>query len=231
MTIRWWRRRNADPNELRDERLSAYLDGALEHDDAAALESEVRRDPELAAALEGMRAVRAGLDALESPRAPRSFALSPEMAGRTARRSRPRWRSTEWALRGATVTAAAGFALALAIDLNESAPEVRLVPGVVATQTAGSAEFESAAQADDERAADGPEAESALPFSANPSDGTASEPDAEGAESPPTVVTLVIDEDEGSDIARIAVTILAAATAILASATIVQWRSSRRRRA
>ncbi|MSP21790.1 MAG: hypothetical protein EXR66_02020 [Dehalococcoidia bacterium] len=61
---------------LRDEQLSQYLDGFLSRPDGARIEADADRDPETRFALEGMRAVRAGLGELGMVRAPRSFTLT-----------------------------------------------------------------------------------------------------------------------------------------------------------
>ncbi|MFN8639828.1 MAG: hypothetical protein U0360_10340 [Dehalococcoidia bacterium] len=65
------------PASERDERLSAYLDGALVPPQRTQLEAEAERDVEVRVALEGMRAVRASLGSLGFEHAPRSFALQP----------------------------------------------------------------------------------------------------------------------------------------------------------
>jgi anti-sigma factor RsiW len=91
---RWWRgrdgARDAEPEdglsvpsagELRDERLSLYLDGELPADGAAAVERELAADAQTRAALEGIRSVRDSLQALGAGelgelRAPRPFTLT-----------------------------------------------------------------------------------------------------------------------------------------------------------
>jgi len=67
---------------LRDiERLSAFLDGQLSRADAARLESRIKTDRELAAALDDLRQARAVLRRTPQRRAPRNFTLTPKMAG------------------------------------------------------------------------------------------------------------------------------------------------------
>jgi len=67
---------------LRDiERLSAFLDGQLSRAEAARLESRVKTEPELAAALDDLRQARAVLRRTPQRRAPRNFTLTPKMAG------------------------------------------------------------------------------------------------------------------------------------------------------
>lgn len=62
-----------------DERLSAYLDGALNPRERARLEAELARDPHLRARLEALRQTVALVRALPSVRAPRNFLLTPAM--------------------------------------------------------------------------------------------------------------------------------------------------------
>lgn len=80
--MRWPWQRDEDempstPASARDERLSAYLDGALTRPQQADLNAEAERDAEVRIALEGMRAVRSSLGTLGFERAPRSFTLQP----------------------------------------------------------------------------------------------------------------------------------------------------------
>jgi len=72
------------PLTERDDRLSDYLDGLMAQGDRRALETDLERDADLRAALEGMRAVKASMGMLGLTRAPRSFALSPATAPRPA---------------------------------------------------------------------------------------------------------------------------------------------------
>ena len=129
--MRWWwqRSRPADepavdaPAAARDERLSAYLDGELPSDELAVVELELDRDGELRAALEGMRQVRDGLQALGEVPAPRSFALNapvPPLPGRASR----------WELATRFGATAAAVALVVAV----AAPEL----------TGGGARFDKA---------------------------------------------------------------------------------------
>lgn len=67
------------------EALSAYLDQALEPRDRTRLEDRLKRDPQLQAELESLRRTRQLLRAAPQMRAPRSFALTPEMVGAPAR--------------------------------------------------------------------------------------------------------------------------------------------------
>ncbi len=71
-----------NPPSLRDvEQLSAYLDGQLSGNEMTRLESRLAADPALAAALEELGQARAVLRRTPRRRAPRSFALTPQMAG------------------------------------------------------------------------------------------------------------------------------------------------------
>ncbi len=233
MNILWWRKPASDaapsPGDLRDERLSAYLDGDLTPTSAAELEAEVARAPELAAALDGMRRVRDGLATLRDVRAPRSFALAAAPA------RAPRWRSFEWALRGGTVAMTVAFAIAVTIDANESAPRA-----VIVEQGAPSAERSAAgaptgdAAAPAENAAPAPTALAIAPGTAA-GGATEAEDDAAaeagGAAEPTSVVLVIADDDGGTSVARVAVFASGVVTAVLAAATFVQWRASRRRRA
>jgi len=63
------------------ERLSAYLDGELSQAERARLESRLARDAGLSATLDELRATRALLRRTPRRRAPRSFTLTPKMAG------------------------------------------------------------------------------------------------------------------------------------------------------
>lgn len=234
MNILWWRKPASDAapstGDLRDERLSAYLDGDLAPTSAAELEAEMERDPELTAALDGMRRVRDGLATLRDVRAPRSFALA-AAPSRTAR-----WRSFEWALRGGTVAMTAAFAIAVTIDANESAPRAVIVeqgaPSDERPAAGAPATGDTAAPAED--AAPAPTALAIAPGAAaggatDVGDDTAAE--AGRAAEPTSVVLVIADDDDGTSVARVAVFASGIVTAVLAAATFVQWRASRRRRA
>jgi anti-sigma factor RsiW len=63
------------------EQLSAYLDGQLTQAEKTRLESRLQSDPELTAALDEIRQVRALLHQTPHRQAPRNFTLTPKMAG------------------------------------------------------------------------------------------------------------------------------------------------------
>jgi hypothetical protein len=63
------------------ERLSAFLDGQLPQAEKTRLESRLKSDPELAAALDELRQTRAILRRTPKRRLPRNFTLTPKMTG------------------------------------------------------------------------------------------------------------------------------------------------------
>ena len=75
------------------ERLSAYLDGALEPRESGQLEQRLRAEPSLAAVLKGLEATRALLRRVPQRRAPRSFTITPAMAGLHQKRTIGGWNS------------------------------------------------------------------------------------------------------------------------------------------
>ena len=97
------------PRDL--EALSAYADGRLSPAECRVLEARLGTNAELRAALEQIRATASLLRALPSVRPPRSFALTPEMAG-------VRRRGLGYpALQLATAMATLGFVVTLGVDL------------------------------------------------------------------------------------------------------------------
>lgn len=74
---------SAEPNftETEYELLSAYLDGELADDERAALEQRLATDAALRAELNALRRTMELVKALPTLKAPRSFALTPEMIG------------------------------------------------------------------------------------------------------------------------------------------------------
>ncbi len=63
------------------ELLSAYLDGQLDSNESARLESRIKSDESLRAILDDLREARGILRQLPQRRAPRNFMLTPKMAG------------------------------------------------------------------------------------------------------------------------------------------------------
>lgn len=63
------------------ENLSAYLDGQLNASDAAQVEARLKADPELASAMNDLRAARGILRKLPARKAPRNFTLTRKMVG------------------------------------------------------------------------------------------------------------------------------------------------------
>jgi hypothetical protein len=63
------------------ELLSAYLDGELKPAETLRLEARLKTDPELASALDDLRAARALLRKLPARKAPRNFTLTRKMVG------------------------------------------------------------------------------------------------------------------------------------------------------
>ena len=123
---RWWRRGGArrggdlaaepTPAQIRDERLSLYLDGDLGREPREALERELAEDAEARAALEGMREVTEALRGLgaEGPgalRAPRPFTLAEPPPS-------PRGLGDPAARLGALAAALAAFAFVAAIGIG-----------------------------------------------------------------------------------------------------------------
>ena len=68
------------------EQFSAYLDGQLAPGDLARLETRLKTDPPLRAALEELAATRTLLRGAKRLRAPRNFTISPEIARQYARK-------------------------------------------------------------------------------------------------------------------------------------------------
>ncbi len=82
------------------ERLSAYLDGQLSSRETSQLEARLRADPGLRQALDDLRGTVQMLRGLPEVKAPRSFALTPEMVGPVRHPSLP-W--LQWATAAATL--------------------------------------------------------------------------------------------------------------------------------
>ena len=118
----WWRRSEPSAGEspdegggasgVRDELLSAYLDGELDEAQAAGIEDGLAADPALATELDELRVLREALSELGELRAPRPFTLeAPPLA---ARGGLSRF---EIASRMGAVAAAVAFAVVLSGDI------------------------------------------------------------------------------------------------------------------
>lgn len=119
-------------DDARLERLSAYLDGWTTDRERAAVERELAADLAAQEALDDLRLVRAALANLETPRAPRSFALA---AAPVRQRPFALFRRLEWATRGAAGLAALTFAFALVRAPQATEPVMSTAP-VVAQESA-----------------------------------------------------------------------------------------------
>jgi anti-sigma factor RsiW len=107
------------------ERLSAFLDGQLPPGETAALEARLRQEAGLRETLNKLRQAKAALQSLPALRPPRSFTLTPEMAG-----VRPR-RAGYPALRLATALATMAFLVVSGIDVVSRLP-FPFAPGAAA---------------------------------------------------------------------------------------------------
>lgn len=184
---RWWRRGGArrggdlhaepTPAQIRDERLSLYLDGDLDREAREALERELAADAGARAALEGMREVTEALRALGSEgtgalRAPRPFTLAePPRAARGLGDPAARLGALAAALAAFAFVAAVGIAVGPGLEGRggeemADAPAAAVAPAASAPQAAqpAAAEAQAAPLADASSAqADRPEAERAAP--------------------------------------------------------------------
>jgi len=103
-------RRTSDLSQRELRKISTYLDGLLTPQEADAFERSLKNDEELAWALAEIRKTKELIGSLSTLTAPRSFALSPEMAGLRITRPSP-------FLRYATVIAMLAFTLTIGADL------------------------------------------------------------------------------------------------------------------
>lgn len=101
--------------ELRDERLSAFMDGELPDREHVAVEIEIADDPTMRADLEGLQQVRDGLRDLEVVPAPRSFALTAPPVRPATWLGMPR---LDLAMRTGAAVAAVAFAVVLVGDIG-----------------------------------------------------------------------------------------------------------------
>lgn len=105
-------RDRATAEDKRQEMLNAYLDNALTPTEQTRLEQQLRRDPQLRAEVEQLRALRLQLRAMPHRRVPRSFALDPVRYGRP--KAQPLF-PFQPVLRGATALTAFLLIFALAL--------------------------------------------------------------------------------------------------------------------
>lgn len=102
-------------SEKRQERLNAYLDGALTAQERRRFETELAEDADLRDELETLRWVKMSVQQLPRVRAPRNFILDPAVYGQ---RAKPRATGSLYpGLRVATALTAFFFILALTLDL------------------------------------------------------------------------------------------------------------------
>src|SRR5512142_1611304 len=105
------------------ELLSAYLDGQLNPSETSRLETRLSTDQNLRTALEELRGTRTLLRRLPQRRAPRSFRLTPKMAG-----IRPPEPRAYPAFRFATALAAFLFVAAVALNAFVPFAASRMAP-------------------------------------------------------------------------------------------------------
>ena len=129
-------------DEARLERLSAYMDGWVTDSDRSAVERELATDPAAREALDDLRLARTALSHLETPRAPRSFAL----AAAPARRPVALFRRIEWATRGAAGLAVLAFAFALVHEPQASEIVPSAIPATAAQERKAAPVVTSAAE-------------------------------------------------------------------------------------
>ncbi|MQA00435.1 MAG: hypothetical protein GEU80_14090 [Dehalococcoidia bacterium] len=106
--------RGRTPQQLRDERLSAFLDDELTADQRAAVEAELAADASMRAELEELRGVQQMLASLGEVRAPRPFTLAAAPA-RASMARRLGFARLEWAMRVGTGIAGIAFLVAVAL--------------------------------------------------------------------------------------------------------------------
>ncbi|MFP3853273.1 MAG: anti-sigma factor family protein [Anaerolineales bacterium] len=121
------------------EQLSAYLDGELSERETRRLESRLKEEPRLQAALQDLRQTSQMLSQLPEVRVPRSFTVSPEMVGE-GRRS---WQYPLMQL----ATAAAAFAFLVVVGFDAVTTQGMLARG--ASPLAEAPAMEQAVPAED----------------------------------------------------------------------------------
>jgi hypothetical protein len=166
------------PRDL--ESLSAYADGRLSPAERQALEARLGRETELRAALDQIRTTASLLRALPSVRPPRSFVLTPEMAG-------VRRRGLGYpALQLATAMATLGFIVTLGVDLfSFSAAPSAMRAAAPMEETVLEAPAAQALPLNDAAGAGAPEAGAAMEAASTPELGAEAQMDALQATLPP----------------------------------------------
>lgn len=157
--------------EKRQERLNAYLDGALSAHEQRRFEQELDRDADLRADLEQLRWVKLSVQELPRVRAPRNFVLDPAVYGQK-KPAPPNWNLYP-GLRVATALTAFFLVLTLALDavtpygaLDQPFGGMSEPQSVAeeASDTFATTEMENAAEAPAEEVAEGDGAAEMIPF-------------------------------------------------------------------
>jgi anti-sigma factor RsiW len=125
-------RRTSDLSQRELQKISSYLDGLLTPLEADAFERSLKSDEELAWALVEIRKTKELIGSLPPLTAPRSFALSPEMAGLRMTRPSPLLRyATAIAMLAFTFTLGADLLLNMAGGMMRSAPAMEVMSDMV----------------------------------------------------------------------------------------------------
>lgn len=124
------------------EQLSAYLDSELSDKEKRKLEARLSSEPELREILANLRRTSEALGRMPQVRAPRSYRLTPEMAGQPAPAFRP------GPMRLATAVVAAAFVVLVGVDALQNAGAGRL--SFAGAPAPALSEMQSAPQAPDQ---------------------------------------------------------------------------------
>jgi hypothetical protein len=120
MPTRWGAGRGPDTEHVRDQ-LSAYIDYELPDAERVQVREHLRRCPECENELATLKAMKQLLIETALRPVPRSFALTPEMVGRTARGPVVAPPRRGWSLAGRLRLATAGVAMLLAVMVTGDA--------------------------------------------------------------------------------------------------------------
>lgn len=135
-------KRNSESLSPRDiERLSVYLDGALSPQETEAFEARLRSEVQLRRRLEELRHTIAQLKSLPAIKAPRTFTLTPEMAGLKSQR-----KSLFSFFRMATAIASVALAIVVGLDLAVASGQLPSLSTAAGEMTEDTALFDDAAQ-------------------------------------------------------------------------------------